>query len=170
VVLQLLKQRQRKQGADLFRALPEVAMARTERVREYITGTLSPESLERRAEAGWRLVAVEWQRTVAGEGPEVVSTAEEIPYGLRIASDCYHLEPDPAESNVLMSMMELMVQDCSISHVASELNARGFRTRKGSPWSPVSVFNMLPRLIEAGPRMFSTTEWEARRKLLTRAG
>jgi hypothetical protein len=148
----------------------EGAMARTERIREYLNETPTPEYLAQRAESGWRLVAMEWQRTVLGEFPEPVTAAEEIPYGLRVAADCYHLEPDPVESNILMHMMELMVQDCSISHVAGELNNRGFRTRKGAPWSPVSVFNMLPRLIEAGPRMFSTTEWEARRKLLSRAG
>ena len=145
-------------------------MARIERTRDYITETLNAEYLKQRADAGWRLFAVEWQRTVPGDGPEPVQATEEIPYGLRVAADCFHLEPDPSESNVLMNMMELMVQDCSISHVASQLNAKGFRTRKGAAWSPVSVFNMLPRLIEAGPRMFSTAEWEARRKVLSRAG
>jgi hypothetical protein len=145
-------------------------MARIERVREYITDTLSPEYLQQRADGGWRITAVEWQRTLPGEGREPLMTAEEIPYGLRVAADCFHLEPDPVESNILMNMMELMVQDCSISHVASELNAKGLRTRKGGQWSPVSVFNMLPRLIDAGPRMFSTAEWEARRKVLSRAG
>ncbi len=145
-------------------------MARTERVRDYVTDRLTPEYLQQRAEAGWHLLAVEWQRTVPGEASEPAVGTEEIPYGLRVAADCFHLEPDPDESNVLMHMMELMVQDCSISHVADALNARGFRTRKGAPWSPVSVFNMLPRLIDAGPRMFSTAEWEARRKVLARAG
>lgn len=145
-------------------------MARMERIREYVNGTLQPQQLEQRAQAGWRLRAVEWQREVAGNATETTLAAEEIPYGLRVAADCYHLEPDPEESDTLLQMMELMVQDCPLSHVANELNARGFRTRKGTPWTSVSVFNMLPRLIDAGPRMFSTAEWEARRKVFSRAG
>jgi hypothetical protein len=91
---------------------------------------------------------------------------EEIPYGLRVASDCSRLEEDPQERDVLVQMMELIVQDYSITLVASELNKRGLRTRTGGPWTPVSVFNMLPRLIEVGPHIFTSDEWEARREHL----
>jgi hypothetical protein len=31
-------------------------------------------------------------------------------------------------------------------------------------WTPVSVFQMLPRLIEVGPKIFSTREWQERRE------
>jgi hypothetical protein len=31
------------------------------------------------------------------------------------------------------------------------------------------VFNMMPRLIEVGPRIFSSEEWEKRRVRLSRA-
>jgi len=65
-------------------------------------------------------------------------------------------------------MMELMVQDFPISSVASDLNEKGFRTRNGKRWSPVTVFNMLPRLIEVGPRLFSTDDWETRRQKFAR--
>jgi hypothetical protein len=85
---------------------------------------------------------------------------------LRVASDCSRLEEDPQERGVLVQMMELIVQDYSITLVASELNKRGLRTRTGSPWTPVSVFNMLPRLIEVGPHIFSSDDWEARRERL----
>ena len=91
---------------------------------------------------------------------------EEVPYGLRVASDCTRLEEDPDERNVLMQMMEFIVQDRSVSEVATELSRIGLRTRKGSLWSPVDVFNMLPRLIEVGPKIFSTDEWETRRERL----
>ena len=63
-------------------------------------------------------------------------------------------------------MMELIVQDYSITLVASELNKRGLRTRSGGLWTPVSVFNLLPRLIEVGPHIFSSDDWEARRERL----
>jgi Recombinase len=62
--------------------------------------------------------------------------------------------------------MERIVQDYSVSLVATELNKAGLRTRSGGYWTAVSVFNMLPRLIEVGPRIFSSDEWEARRDRL----
>jgi hypothetical protein len=66
-------------------------------------------------------------------------------------------------------MMEQIVQDEPLSKVAQELNSRGHRTRQGTKWSPVAVFNLLPRLIEAGPRIFSSEEWVARREQLLKA-
>jgi hypothetical protein len=61
-------------------------------------------------------------------------------------------------------MMDLVVQDFSFSSIASDLNEKGLRTREGKRWNQVSVFKMLPRLIEIGPRLFSTAEWQARRQ------
>ncbi|MGH9661933.1 MAG: hypothetical protein ACRD96_25520, partial [Bryobacteraceae bacterium] len=50
------------------------------------------------------------------------------------------------------------------SRVAAELNRLGYRTRDGGEWRPEHVFNLLPRLIDAGPRVFSSAEWVERRK------
>lgn len=72
------------------------------------------------------------------------------------------------EHQALTLMMELLVQDFPLSSVVSDLNEKGFRTREGRPWSRISVFNMLPRLIEIGPSLFSTEEWEARRQKFAR--
>jgi len=87
-----------------------------------------------------------------------------VPYGLRLSDDCLRLEIDQPENQVLMHMMELLVQDFPFSSVASDLNEKGYRTREGKRWSPVTVFNMLPRLIDVGPRIFSTEEWDRRRE------
>lgn len=144
-------------------------MARIERIREVVTRPVDMEQWKQKTDAGWQLVALEWRREIKGEESEHTIIMEEVPYGLRVASDCARLEEDPDERNVLMQMMELIVQDLSVSEVASELNRKGLRTRRGSPWSPVHVFNMLPRLIEVGPKMFSTDEWEQRRERLFRA-
>lgn len=141
-------------------------MARTERIRESLTGPVDAEHMRQKTEAGWRLVALEWQREIQGEEPESETAIQEVPYGLRISYDCVHLEEDPDEKSALMMMMELIVRDDPFSKVASELNQRGFRARNGSPWTPVSVFNMLPRLIEVGPKIFSSEEWEARKERL----
>jgi recombinase len=141
-------------------------MAKVERIREVVTGSVDMDYVRRKTEAGWKLVAMEWRREIPGEEAQEAVLVEEIPYGLRVAVDCSRLEEDPLERQVLVQMMELIVQDYSITLVASELNKRGLRSRAGSPWTPVSVFNMLPRLIEVGPNIFSSDEWEARRERL----
>jgi hypothetical protein len=144
-------------------------MSRIERIREVVTGPVDVEQWKQKTDAGWQLVALEWRREIEGEEPEQTVIMEEVPYGLRVASDCARLEEDPDERNVLVQMMELIVQDHSVSEVAGELNRRGLHTRRGSPWSPVHVFNMLPRLIEVGPKIFSSDQWEERRERLFRA-
>jgi hypothetical protein len=63
-----------------------------------------------------------------------------------------------------MLMMELLVQDFSYSSIVSDLNEKGLRMRDGRPWTRVAVFNMTPRLIEVGPRIFSTEEWHKLRQ------
>ena len=138
-------------------------MTKVERIREVVTGSVDLDYVRQKTEAGWKLVAMEWRREIAGDDATEAVIVEDIPYGLRVASDCSRLEEDPQERNVLVQMMELIVQDYSITLVASELNKRGLRTRSGGKWTPVSVFNMLPRLIEVGPHIFSSDDWEERR-------
>jgi hypothetical protein len=75
-------------------------------------------------------------------------------------------DPTTEEMEFLLSMMELIIQDISLTKVAEELNRKGFRTRKGAEVGPVAVFNMLPRLIEVTPRIFSSEEWAERRNRL----
>ena len=141
-------------------------MARIERIREVVTGSVDLDYVRQKTDAGWKLVAMEWRREIPGEESQEAVLVEEIPYGLRVAVDCSRLEEDPQERAVLVQMMELIVQDYSITLVAAELNKRGLRTRSGGPWTPVSVFNMLPRLIEVGPNIFSSEDWETRRERL----
>jgi hypothetical protein len=160
-------------------------MSKFERVREPMNGTIDPEHMRRRQQAGWHIVAVEWEReTPTGESAprftdpsmtelphpsqrEIDLALEEAPYGTHVAADCARLEDDPAEMQFLLSLMELIIQDISISKVAEELNRKGFRTRRGTEWGPVGVFNLLPRLIELTPKIFATEEWIERRKRLT---
>ena len=143
-------------------------MPKLERVREIVRDSLTAEYLKQRTDAGWKLVAVEWQREIEGGLEEAQRFIEDVLFGLRVAADCQHLEEDPTERDILVLMMDLIVQDQPLSRVADGLNRAGFRTRQGSAWSPVSVFNMLPRLIEVGPHIFSSEEWMARRERLMR--
>ena len=143
-------------------------MARKERVREELSTPPTYEYWKAKSEAGWRLAAVEWTREVAGAEPGPAEPVDEIPYGLKIAGDCTHLEVNATEQEAMMLMLELIVHDRTLSQVAAELNTRGFRTRRGAEWNAASVFNMLPRMIEVGPNVFSQEEWATRRRRLLR--
>jgi hypothetical protein len=144
-------------------------MAHFERIRDVISGPFSPEVMRQRTSAGWKLVSLEWRRELPeSEAPSEGAFAEDIPYGLRISDDCQRLEVDSAENRVLMTMMELLVQDFSYSSIVSDLNEKGFRMRDGRPWNRVALFNMTPRLIEVGPRLFSTEEWRKLRQRFSR--
>jgi hypothetical protein len=126
-------------------------MAERERMREMLAEPPRPDYWQERAAEGWRLAAVEWERgggAQAAEQPPV-----EVPFGLRVARNCLHLEEDPVEVEILAMMLELIAADLSLSQVASELNQRGHPTRGGEPWTQVAAFNLLPRLIEAAPEI-----------------
>lgn len=144
-------------------------MKKVEWVREALSAWPSPDHLRQRENAGWRLVAVEWEREVDAEPQAPLEPAgEEIPFGTRIAGDCLHLEENPSEMEVLNLLAEMIVQDHSYKHMADLLNQRSFRTRDGKPWTALAVFKLTPRLIEVAPRILSGAEWENRKKQLAR--
>jgi hypothetical protein len=132
-------------------------------MREILSNPLTAADLERKASEGWKPVAVIWERQASDDEPPIADIAQPVPYGLKIAEDCVALEQDMREREALLVMLEMIVQDKPLSETAEELNRRGFRTRLNSKWTPGSVFDMLPRLIEVGPRVFSTQEWAMRR-------
>lgn len=137
-------------------------MPHFERIRDVVSGPFSLDVLQQRAAAGWRMVSIEWRRELPdSETPSEGAFGEDIPYGLRISGDGLRLEVDPLENRALMLMMDLLGQDFPYSAIVSDLNEKGMRTRSGQPWNRVSVFNMMPRLIEVGPRLFASEEWKA---------
>lgn len=147
-------------------------MKKIDRIREKVSILPTALYLSKMHDAGWSLVALEWEREVevSGEPPEsaVEPGPEEIPFGLRVAADCRHLEEDPLEMQTLKFVTEMIVQDVSFRSMADALNAREYRTRDGHPWNAASVFKLTPRLIEVAPRILSGAEWESRRKQLSR--
>ena len=145
-------------------------MANVERVREVVEKPLESEYFKLKSAAGWKLVAVEWEREVEEPQKEPRHALEEIPYGLRVSDDSLHLVENPAETQVLIQMLDGIVQDLPFSKIAAELNRSGLRTRSGAKWEPVTVFNMLPRLIQVGPRIFSSEDWLARKKHVVNFG
>ena len=47
---------------------------------------------------------------------------------------------------------------------AAELARRGFAMRNGSPWTQTAVFQLLPRLVEVGPSIYSSAQWAELRR------
>ena len=147
-------------------------MKKIDRMREKVTILPTSMYLSKMHDAGWNLVALEWEREVEVSGeppfPEVPAASEEIPFGLRIASDCRHLEDDPLEIQTLKFIAEMIVQDVSFASMADALNVREYRTRDGHPWNAATVFKLTPRVIEVAPRILSGAEWESRKKQMSR--
>lgn len=143
-------------------------MAKKERVRETLTGLPTREYLLARMELGWRPTAIEWEREILPEGASGELDAEEIPYGLQVAQDCGGLVENPAEKEIITLALDMIVEDLPLSRVAGELNKRGMRTRAGQPWTPSDLFTLLPRMIQVGPRLFTSEQWTTRKQKLPR--
>ncbi len=141
-------------------------MAKIETLREPLTAGLTPELLRERAGQGWHLAAVVWERESAGEP----ASREPIPYGATVSPDGANLEEQPPEREVLVTMLEMIVADRPLSQIAEELNRRGFRNRKNNLWTPGAVFDLLPRLIDVGPRLVKSPDWIERRARITAQG
>jgi hypothetical protein len=146
-------------------------MPKTERTRETVSGLPSLEYLARKVQDGWKLVGLEWEREAAAADPDAPASesrewVEEIPYGLRVSDDCARLVESPAELEIVTIALDMIVEDCPLSRVADELNLRGYRTRQGNSWTPSALFSLLPRMIQVGPRLFTSEQWVERRKRL----
>jgi hypothetical protein len=142
-------------------------MNKTERMRQLVSAPLEQADLRQQAEKGWRLVAIEWEREIETAEGQLPGG---LPFGLQIAAgDTQRLEENSVEREILFQLMELIVQEGSYARIAEEINRRGFRTRRGAKWTPVSVFEMLPRLIEVGPQVFQSLDWKKRRQQFTEA-
>jgi len=136
-------------------------MKKIDHMREKVSILPTAQYLSKMHDAGWTLVALEWEREVEVTGeasePMVEPGSEEIPFGLRVAADCRHLEDDPREMQTLRFLTEMIVQDVSFKSMGD-----------GRPWTAASVFKLTPRLMEVAPRILSGGEWEARRKQFSR--
>lgn len=67
---------------------------------------------------------------------------------------------------VLLLMMEEIAKDHPLSNAVQLINERGYRRRDGHQWTLPSLFDLLPRLIELGPRLCTSGQWIERRKQL----
>jgi hypothetical protein len=143
-------------------------MPKKERIREAITSLANPNYLTERAAAGWRIAAIEWERDVPEEASERAPWSEEIPYGMQASEDGSRLVENPAETEIVLLALDMIVEDCPLSQASSEMNRRGYRMRDGKPWTPAALFKLLPRMIQMGPHLFSSEQWMTRRQKLPR--
>ena len=105
------------------------------------------ESLDTRTAAG-RLVlnvmgsVAQWEREAIAERTREALQAKRargertgnIPYGYRLAEDGTHLEQEPDEQRILRLIKRRRKAGLTLRAIASELNGRGIRTRKGGEW------------------------------------
>jgi Recombinase len=144
-------------------------MPKKERIRETVSGLPTLEYLVERTHDGWKLAALEWERdAVAVPLTANQQVVEEIPYGLRVSDDCSGLVESEVERQIIITALDMIVEDRPLSQVAEELNRRGHTSRDGKPWTPSALFTLLPRMIQVGPRVFTSDEWVTRKHRLPR--
>jgi len=137
-----------------------------QRIRDVVAGQqLTLDYFMERAAEGWTVAAVEWVREL-GDSEQADATAasnldEQPPYGLQVSAAGAHLEENTLEKSVLLLILEKVVKEKRVTEIAAELNASGFSTRRGGHWTASAVFDLLPRLIEAGPQLLESSEWAA---------
>lgn len=137
-----------------------------QRRRELVSSSLTLDYFVQKAAEGWTLAAVEWVREVSDRKQEPVqftTPAEDLPYGLRLTDQGTNVERNPLEMTVLLLILERIIQEKRVTEIAADLNRSGFLTRKGSAWTASEVFELLPRLIEAGPALLKSPAWLERR-------
>lgn len=144
-----------------------------QRHRDLISGEVTLDYFMRKMAEGWSVAAVEWvrdapERPGTGGSFEVAVHGEELPYGVQVASDGLHLEQNPLERTILLMILENIVREKRITEIAVDLNAAGLKTRRGRDWTPAAVFDLLPRLVELGPRLLESQEWRERRGAMQR--
>lgn len=136
-------------------------MAPKERVREAPAGSPGEDYFRKRTELGWRLVAVEWERDIAV--PQPSPRHVDTPFGTQVAADCRQLEEHAREQRALRVMLDGVSRDRPLEEIAAELNRNGLETRQGARWNVATVFRMLPRLIDTGPAILASPEWQSSR-------
>jgi len=105
------------------------------------------ESLDTGSAAGRLVINImaavsQWEREAIGERTRDAlrhkrSQGERvgnIAFGYRLAADGKHVEPDPGEQTVLEEIRRLRGAGVSLRRIATALNSRALRTRRGTAW------------------------------------
>lgn len=136
----------------------------TESIRDVITGELSLEYFSRRFAEGWKVASIHWIRESVEVGvlpasENILTNQPAIPFGFQITASG-NIEENPAEAAILLLILDQIVREKRIQEIAAQLNSQGYSTRLGMPWTATDVFNLMPRLIEAGPSLLKSAAWQ----------
>ena len=66
-----------------------------------------------------------------------------IAFGYRLAADGQNLEPDPDEQAALVEIRRLRGEGATLRGIATAVNQRAYRTRRGTAWRLESVARVL---------------------------
>jgi len=119
------------------------------------------ESLDTSSAAGRLVLNImtavsQWEREAIGERTRDAmrhkrSNGERvgnIRFGYRLCADGRHVEPDPGEQAALEEIRNLRQEGHSLRRIATALNSRSMRTRRGSAWRLEHVARIVK---QAGP-------------------
>src|ERR1700719_3070431 len=114
------------------------------------------EALDTRSAAGRLVITImgavsQWEREAIGERTRDAlrhkrSNGERvgnIEFGFRFSPDLRHVEPDPAEQAALAEIRNLRREGHTLRGIATTLNNRGRRTRRGTHWRLESVARVI---------------------------
>jgi len=129
-------------------------------LRDHVQLPLALDYFERRMAEGWKIRVIEWEQETPPDSLDGLSQGScEVPFGLEVVSGSPQLVQNAQEIAVLLTILEMIVKDQSVSAIATELNRRNFKTRAGHVWTSSAVFDLLPRVIEMGPSLLRSPEW-----------
>jgi hypothetical protein len=137
-------------------------------IRDRVQHPISLDYFQERQAAGWKIEAIEWAKddgiaSFENTQGEIGPGGEAAPYGLEVVSESLQLKQNRQEIAVLLTILEMVVLDKGAPLIAEELNQRGYRTRRGARWTAPAVFDLLPRMIEMGPQLLTSADWQSRR-------
>jgi len=135
----------------------------TERIHDRILSGSGEDIIRSRTNDGWRMASIEWEREAPSGAPGEPAELQPVPFGFRIAGDCRHLEANPVEFEILSIVMEMIVKERPLAAISDALNERNYKTRDGKPWTPSRVFELMPFIVDSGPRIFAKPSWPLRR-------
>ncbi len=123
------------------------------------------ESLDTGSAAGRLVITImgavsQWEREAIGERTRDALRHKRsqgrrvgnIAFGSRLAADGEHLETEPDEQAALAEIRRLRTEGATLRGIATALNRRDYRTRRGTPWRLESVARVIKSAAFSNPR------------------